>query len=251
MFFDRGYESTSIRDLAAALDIKAASLYYHFPDKEQILYELVASVLDQLLEGARSSWPGARTAPRAASWPRSSSTTSCCTRCARRRRRSGDSELRSLTGERRERQHPHPRRLRAARDRRARGGPEAGAFDIIDIKLTAYAIIAQASHVGTWYQPDGRLSLEEVTAVLRRRSRCAWSPPSRWRPPTSSASSSEPRAFQRPAVSSPRRRRVASASTSSPREHDAVDRSRALAPRPSPRARRASTSAGSRSSGSP
>jgi hypothetical protein len=44
-------------------------------------------------------------------------------------------------------------------------GREAGAFDVIDVKLTAYAIIAQASHVGTWYQAGGRLSLEEVTAA--------------------------------------------------------------------------------------
>ena len=44
-------------------------------------------------------------------------------------------------------------------------GDTAGAFDVIDAKLTTYAIIAQASHVGTWYQALGRLTLEQVTDI--------------------------------------------------------------------------------------
>jgi TetR/AcrR family transcriptional regulator, cholesterol catabolism regulator len=163
MFFERGYESTSIRDLAAALDIKTASLYYHFPDKEQILYEVVGSVLDQLVAGARAlvarqASPSLRLAALVANHVvlhalRPKATTL------------GDSELRSLTGERRERNI----RTRDDYERLVIGvledGREAGAFDVIDGKLTAYAIIAQASHVGTWYQAGGRLSLEEVTAA--------------------------------------------------------------------------------------
>jgi Tetracyclin repressor-like, C-terminal domain len=41
-------------------------------------------------------------------------------------------------------------------------GREAGAFDLLDEKLTAYAILAQCTHVGTWYERRGRLSLPEV-----------------------------------------------------------------------------------------
>ena len=51
MFFERGYESTTMREIARALDIKVASLYYHFPDKEQILFELIDSVMGQLSAG--------------------------------------------------------------------------------------------------------------------------------------------------------------------------------------------------------
>ena len=51
MFFERGYEATTMREIARALDIKVASLYYHFPDKEQILFELIDSVVGQLTLG--------------------------------------------------------------------------------------------------------------------------------------------------------------------------------------------------------
>lgn len=163
MFFERGYESTSIRELAAALDIKAASLYYHFPDKEQILFELVGSVLEQLLDGARAlvkrqESPGLQLAALVVNHVvlhalRPKETTL------------GDSELRSLTGERLEVNI----RIRDTYERLVidvlERGRDEGAFDVIDAKLTAYAIIAQASHVGTWYDAHGRLSLEQVTKV--------------------------------------------------------------------------------------
>lgn len=42
LFRQHGYSETSLRDIAAACDMKTASLYYHFASKE----ELVAEVLD-------------------------------------------------------------------------------------------------------------------------------------------------------------------------------------------------------------
>jgi len=159
MFFDRGYESTSIRDLAGALDIKAASLYYHFPDKEQILFEVVGSVLEQLLDGARELIERHDT-PR---FQLAASVVNHVVLHALRPKETtlGDSELRSLTGERRESNI----RIRDTYEQLVVDVLERGGFDVVDVKLTAYAIIAQASHVGTWYHQPGRLSLEQVTEV--------------------------------------------------------------------------------------
>ena len=44
-------------------------------------------------------------------------------------------------------------------------GGSDGVFSLIDTKLTAYAIIAHSSHVGTWYRPDGRMSVGDVAEV--------------------------------------------------------------------------------------
>ena len=163
MFFERGYESTSIRELAAALNIKAASLYYHFPDKEQILFEVVGSVLEQLLDGARELIKREET-------PRLELAATVVNHVVLHALRPkettlGDSELRSLTGERREVNI----RTRDAYEEMVvdvlKRGRDEGAFDVINDKLTAYAIIAQASHVGTWYDATGRLSLEQVAQV--------------------------------------------------------------------------------------
>ena len=41
LFRDRGYAATSVRDIAAALDIRGASIYAHVTSKEDVLYALV------------------------------------------------------------------------------------------------------------------------------------------------------------------------------------------------------------------
>jgi AcrR family transcriptional regulator len=53
LFTSQGYEATSMRQIAEALDIKKASLYYHFAGKEDILRSLFdqrGAEAEQLLE---------------------------------------------------------------------------------------------------------------------------------------------------------------------------------------------------------
>ncbi|MFN8075829.1 MAG: TetR/AcrR family transcriptional regulator [Kineosporiaceae bacterium] len=45
LFSMHGYAATSTRAIAAAVGIKQASLYYHFPSKEQILSELLSGTV--------------------------------------------------------------------------------------------------------------------------------------------------------------------------------------------------------------
>lgn len=40
LFAERGYAATSVRDVAAAVGVKAATIYAHYPSKEHILAEL-------------------------------------------------------------------------------------------------------------------------------------------------------------------------------------------------------------------
>ena len=42
MFRERGYDRTSLDDIAAGLSITKPSLYYHFASKEEILLECIA-----------------------------------------------------------------------------------------------------------------------------------------------------------------------------------------------------------------
>ena len=48
LFAEHGYAGTSMRDLAEALGMTKAALYYHFPGKAQILMALVEPLLDEL-----------------------------------------------------------------------------------------------------------------------------------------------------------------------------------------------------------
>jgi len=50
LFADQGYEATSMRQIAAELNITKAALYYHFDSKDAILRALVGTMLDQVAE---------------------------------------------------------------------------------------------------------------------------------------------------------------------------------------------------------
>jgi AcrR family transcriptional regulator len=48
LFAERGYSGTSMRDIAEHLGMTSASLYYHFPAKEELLSALVGPVVEAL-----------------------------------------------------------------------------------------------------------------------------------------------------------------------------------------------------------
>lgn len=47
-FVDRGYEGTSVADLAHATSLSKAAFVYHFSSKEDLLFELAGPLLDDL-----------------------------------------------------------------------------------------------------------------------------------------------------------------------------------------------------------
>ena len=47
-FVDRGYEATSVADLADATNLSKAAFVYHFSSKEDLLFELAGPLLDEL-----------------------------------------------------------------------------------------------------------------------------------------------------------------------------------------------------------
>ncbi|MFD3517818.1 TetR/AcrR family transcriptional regulator [Streptomyces sp. NPDC058657] len=56
MFAERGYEKTSLREIAEKLDVTKAALYYHFKTKEDILVSLFEDLtrpMDELIEWAQ------------------------------------------------------------------------------------------------------------------------------------------------------------------------------------------------------
>lgn len=57
LFFEKGFESTSVSDIANALKITKAGLYYYFESKQELLFRIVTlgldSVKDAVLDPAR------------------------------------------------------------------------------------------------------------------------------------------------------------------------------------------------------
>jgi AcrR family transcriptional regulator len=55
LFWEKGYASTTTREIAAAVDIRQASLYYHVASKEDLLYKICISSLERFLDEVPSA----------------------------------------------------------------------------------------------------------------------------------------------------------------------------------------------------
>lgn len=51
LFRERGYSAVSMRDIAQAMDIKAASLYNHIKSKQEILILIVITIAEEFTQG--------------------------------------------------------------------------------------------------------------------------------------------------------------------------------------------------------
>lgn len=54
----KGYDATSMRDIASAVGILAGSVYYHFPSKEALFVELHNDVVQTMTERVRAALDG-------------------------------------------------------------------------------------------------------------------------------------------------------------------------------------------------
>lgn len=51
LFYEKGYKTVSMRDIATAMEIKAASLYNHIHGKQEILSEIILKVAEEFTVG--------------------------------------------------------------------------------------------------------------------------------------------------------------------------------------------------------
>ncbi|WP_300400519.1 TetR/AcrR family transcriptional regulator [Nocardioides sp.] len=54
-FTERGYHGTSMRDIARDADVTVASIYHHFPSKQDILQELMRRTMGDVLAATRAA----------------------------------------------------------------------------------------------------------------------------------------------------------------------------------------------------
>lgn len=160
LFKTRGYHGTSVRELADALRIEAASLYYHYPSKQEILVDLIERAMDAMLDGvdraiASASTPEGRL--------RAAVRFHVLYHIARQDEAFvSHSELRSLTP-------PNRRKIIPKRDRYEKkirallsAGVRAGDFAVADVRLASIAILMMCSGVSDWFAGRGRLTPAKV-----------------------------------------------------------------------------------------
>jgi AcrR family transcriptional regulator len=163
LFFEHGYEATSLRAIAGEVGIQVGSLYNHLTSKESLLYSIMSTIMEDLLREF-----DARVEPIGDSVDRLRAGIEVHVFFHTARAREvfiGNSELRSLT--------PAHRRkvvkLRDAYEQRfvevIEKGVADGSFEAPDPKLAAWAILAIGTSTSTWYRPEGRLQLDDIAGL--------------------------------------------------------------------------------------
>lgn len=163
LFARLGYHATTMRQIGAAANVRAAAIYHWFPSKEAILVRLQDDFMDRLnarVEAAiaRHEDPALQLAGAVhahvvfhCEHPLEAFVT--------------DSEIRALA--------PEPRQaLIAQRDAYQerigaliRAGIRAGSLRSSDARVATYSIILQCTGVGLWFRPDGPLGAEQVAEI--------------------------------------------------------------------------------------
>lgn len=158
-----GFEGFNLRELAGKCGIKAGSLYNHIESKESLLKTLLEDVMNDLLQEFDE-----QVAPIEDPVAQMRAAIKLHIHFHTRRRTEviiGNTELRSLSRENyqlvaslRDRYENKLRQILAR-------GVAQGVFQVPDLKVTSFAIIAALTGVGYWYRPNGALSYKRLVEI--------------------------------------------------------------------------------------
>ena len=166
LFAEYGYHAAPLRDIARITGIQAASIYYHYANKEALLVEIMESHMLRLNANLERIM-------REHGDPRQ-----CLHEAVANHIRLHttykneffiiDTEIRALEGNNRAyilslRDHYEKLVQELLQD-----GMKQGIFRPGDVKVASYALIAMCTEVSTWFRPNGRLSVQQVIEIYHQ-----------------------------------------------------------------------------------
>ena len=163
LIFEHGYEAMSLRQLAAEVGIQVGSLYNHISTKQELLFDLVQDHLNELLRQLDLALKGKN---QPIEKLRAFVAFHVLYHMTRKREVFiANSELRSLDPK----NYAAIVTLRGAYEQRLTGilveGVSEGVFEVADVQVATFAILALLTGVCTWYRPGGRLTREAIVAT--------------------------------------------------------------------------------------
>lgn len=160
LIFERGYEAMSLRQLAGEVGIQAGSLYNHISTKQELLFDLIQDHINELLRQLDRALEGKQQPLERLRSFVAFHVTYHMTR--KREVFIANSELRSLEP----RNYETIVALRGAYEQRLAAiladGVAQGSFEVADVQVATFAIIALLTGLCTWYRPGGRLTREAI-----------------------------------------------------------------------------------------
>lgn len=163
LIFEQGFAAMSLRDLAAEVGIQVGSLYNHISTKQELLFDLVQDHLNVLLRELDLALEGKQGPEEKL---RAFVAFHVGYHMSRKRETSiANSELRSLEPK----NYDAIVALRTAYEARLARilseGVAEGVFEVVDIKVATFAILALLTGICNWYRPGGRLTKEAIIAA--------------------------------------------------------------------------------------
>jgi AcrR family transcriptional regulator len=163
LFFKKGYFATSISEIARGSGIQKASIYYHYAGKEELLFNILKTTMDDLTAYLKNSLFGVKGVEK-----RMRVAVQSHVRFHLERQKENfiaNSELRGLTPD-------HYKAIVKKRDEYEeifqaliQDGCEQGVFAEGDVKILSYAILTLCTAGASWFKPTGRLSVDEIAAI--------------------------------------------------------------------------------------
>ena len=166
LFKSRGYAATSMRDLATALGLEAASLYSHIKSKEEILQRICFRMANEFFEGLEKAEKTVATS----SEKLEAAIKSHLSVLTKQPAASAvfQNEWRHLSepylSDFQKLRHDYENHFRQI----IKEGNASGEFSVSDEKMATLMLLSSLNFVHTWYKPEGKLTPEQISDTLSK-----------------------------------------------------------------------------------
>jgi AcrR family transcriptional regulator len=160
IFSEKGFHATSMQDIADAVNLQKASLYYHFSSKQEILLALLDHALDILIDRleivlSQTLTPDEKLRQAMSSYLQTIAENQNLSAVLLLELRALDPELKARHAIRRDKFERLWRNLIAE-------GKEKGIFSCADPSLAGRALLGVMNWTVTWYRKDGPRPASEI-----------------------------------------------------------------------------------------
>ena len=164
IFSEKGYHATSMQDIADAVNLQKASLYYHFESKQEILGDILDNALDLInnqleLVLSQSLTPDKKLRQAMVTYFRTIAEHQSLSAVLLLELKSLDPELKANQASRRQKFESLWRELIIE-------GKQQGIFNDVDPSLTGKAILGVMNWTVTWYKSSGPRSASEIANLF-------------------------------------------------------------------------------------
>ncbi|MBW1781394.1 MAG: TetR family transcriptional regulator [Deltaproteobacteria bacterium] len=166
LFWDKGYSATGMRDIAAAYGCKPANIYNFFPNKEEILFEVLREEMDHIISPIKHLEQDEVISPVEQLRLLIGSHLKLTLSYRRSAKLLFDVALDNLSRAKRKEivdmRDTYDRIIRKVLKR----GIESGSFRRVDEKLAGLMIASMITRTRIWYHPKKGVSVEELADFI-------------------------------------------------------------------------------------